>query len=100
MKPTKKNYGGGSGTHAFESKLFRVVLWNSQRGANTELEFNDGWSELVFDGDQRENLSTDCKCLAAMRPSDLLKLLRYVRKEGKEEGRSEVQQEIRKALGR
>lgn len=102
--PTKKNYGSGSGRDTYESKLFRVVLWNSQAGINTVLEVGDVFDhdttfDLTFDGNQTERLNTDCGCISALSPSNILKLIKMSEGKGKKEGIESIQKEIGGILG-
>jgi len=101
---TKKDYGSGSGQETYESKIFRVVLWNSENGVNTVLEVGDFLDYpntfcLTFDGNQTERLNTDCKCISALSSSNILKLIKMLECKGRKEGLKSLQKEILGTLG-
>jgi hypothetical protein len=88
FKRTRKELGGGSGSTQYESKRFRVVHWNLQRGKQTkvELEIEDHWIiEVKLEG--HVNLSSDKECLAVFTPTEILKTFDMIEKKGFEEGK-------------
>ena len=97
-KRTNKDFGGGSGRGIFESELFRVVVWSLGKGIKTTISCQQGYGmEISFEG--THNFTTDKLCIEQLNPSEILRLLKWMKEESFEQGQDSKAAEIKKCLG-
>lgn len=99
LKRTRKDFGGGSGKAIFESAMFRVVVWNMQKGIMTTLAvdlFGVWPRDIHFEGKQM--FQSDQDCMNQLTCREIMHIIELSKKVAFEDGRRSKQNEIKACL--
>ncbi len=98
IERTDKDFGGGSGSEIYDSGMFRVVVWQLQRGVRTSIECKLCFDlELDFEGSH--DFVTDELCMEQVEVCEIIQMIKEQAETSFEEGRESKVAEIRKCLG-